>query len=333
MASIRESILEGTKAAAKIHNDFGIRKAIEGGSDRVDVFGMLLRLNVSLLFRPLKGLLGACLRNPALGVLISTQRPLRIQRFTGAHELGHIVLGHAASLDGEEILALAPNKRMTYEPNEAAANAFAVEFLMPLWLFREHARRQGWNRESLKDPATVYQLSLRIGASYEATARTLNSHKLIDGRVLDDLLGVQPKKIKQGLLGGAELEDWHADVWSLNMSDNGIRVEGSPGDVLVLSLTEHSAGGYLWQTDSLERSGFSIIFDDRAMGEEDVIGGNVTRVLQAQSVEAQSGHLQLEERRPWQTAGDAATEFSIDYDLYGKEDGLPRIVRRQLRAS
>src|SRR5712691_12021152 len=121
MANLREAILGGTKAAAKIHNDFGIRHNIEKGSDRIDVFGTLLRLNVSLLFRPLKGLLGACLRNPRLGVLISTQRPLRIQRFTGAHELGHIVLGHAASLDGEEILALAPSKGQAYEPNEAAA--------------------------------------------------------------------------------------------------------------------------------------------------------------------------------------------------------------------
>jgi hypothetical protein len=70
-------------------------------------------------------------------------------------------------------------------------------------------------------------------------------------------LNTPRKKIKQTLLSGTDLKDWQADVWTVRPSDSGITLEGSPEDVLVLSLEEHSAGGYLWDVDSLNEQGFS----------------------------------------------------------------------------
>jgi hypothetical protein len=126
----REAILTGGREAARLHATLGSQEELNETRGPVDVFGALLKNKVAVIFRPLKGLLGAYLTKPATGVIISTQRPLQVQRFTGAHELGHIAMRHSISLDGEEIL-LSPDDLTA---QEMQANAFASEFLMPRWL-------------------------------------------------------------------------------------------------------------------------------------------------------------------------------------------------------
>src|SRR5262249_25361651 len=148
---------------------------------------------VSVIFRPLKGLLGARLTQPASGVIISTQRPLAVQRFTGAHELGHVAMKHKASLDGEEILLQSDQ----LAAQEMQANAFASEFLMTRWLMSLNGSAQGWKRDSLENPIVAYQLSLRMGASYEATLLSLDRHKAVDQWTLANLRSVAPREIKQ----------------------------------------------------------------------------------------------------------------------------------------
>ncbi|MGE5501922.1 MAG: ImmA/IrrE family metallo-endopeptidase, partial [Ignavibacteriales bacterium] len=146
MASRREEIHHGKKEAARLHRDLGIRSKIEGRGGRVDVFGAILDLDLPLLFRPLKGLLGAYLPGPYPGIMVTNQRPLQIQRFTGAHELGHAVMKHEGSLDDESILHRSPFGRASYNFVELAADAFASAFLTPRWLLETHAALQGWDR-------------------------------------------------------------------------------------------------------------------------------------------------------------------------------------------
>ncbi|MGP9680834.1 ImmA/IrrE family metallo-endopeptidase [Brachybacterium sp. AOP3-A1-3] len=75
-----------------------------------------------------------------------------------AHELGHLVLGHRGVLDGTT----------GYERDEAAANAFAAELLLP------HARMQAvdWTRLHLADLA---ELVWETGTSTDALRRRLSS--------------------------------------------------------------------------------------------------------------------------------------------------------------
>lgn len=331
MSTVRNAILEGTSAAARLHEELGLRKTVEASGGGIDVFGALLKLNATVLFRPLDGLLGACLAGPSPGVMISTQRPLRIQRFTGAHELGHVALGHQASLDGEEILTRSSRNR---DLQEVAADAFAAEFLIPKWLLQAHARRQGWNRASMTDPTTVYQLALRIGASYDATCRALERDKIIDTSVRDQLLEVPRKQIKQALLNGLELENWSPDVWLLSERDEGQIIEGQPDDVFVLRLTEKSGAGYLWSIDGLRDAGFVVLRDQREPLQPDhAIGGPVTRALTARPPAPTSGDFALELRRPWQKTGAPLSRFRVLYNLFGREVGMPRALRRQLMAA
>jgi hypothetical protein len=85
----------------------------------------------------------------------------------------------------------------SYDLREIQANAFASQLLTPSWLIVKHMQRQGWARESLTEPDTVYQLSLRLGTSYSATCHALTRQKVITQVTCNTLLKIQPKAIKQ----------------------------------------------------------------------------------------------------------------------------------------
>ncbi len=55
----------------------------------------------------------------------------------------------------------------------------------------------------------TYQLSLRAGASYQATSLALLRHNLIGQKAFDALRQVEVKRLKQDLLEGYSLENWY----------------------------------------------------------------------------------------------------------------------------
>lgn len=327
----RDAILEGAQAAARLHEALRTRQAVGASNGCVDVFGAIISAGAALVFRPLEGLLGFCIKGPAIpGVVISTQRPLRIQRFTGAHELGHVVLQHTLSLDGPEILGRGGLRNEL----EIAADSFASSFLLPKWLLQMHARRKGWNRASMEEPHAVYQLSLRVAASYEATCVALERHGIITARSRNQLLDTPRRDLKVELLNGFEIENYHPDVWVLTETDEGLTIEGQPDDLFVLRLTEQGGAGYLWNTAGLVEAGFAILNDHRDIpSPEQVVGGPVTRALTARRSDPATGSFSLELTRPWQTTAAPLKALHVSYDLRGKEVGMPRAIRRQLMAA
>lgn len=331
MSTYATAVRRATLAAARLHHNLGTEEQVRREGGRVDVFDVAARLDVPLLFRPLDGLLGAFLNEPIPGVLITTKRPLSVQRFTTAHELGHHQLGHKPSLDNDNILKRSLFvARPTYALQEVEADAFAVAFLMPRWLVTWHCQHQGWIGERLQNPEIVYQLSLRIGASYEATCWTLARYRLVNSPVAKRLAEMEPRTIKAGLLRGYEPPDFRGDVWALSEVDRGTKISGSRTDLFVLRLPEHSGGGYLWNLDQLQRTGFLIVRDERESSLEETIGSHVTRSVTALSRDRQRGELLLSERRPWQAAVPINT-FSIQYDLTGPEqEGYSQAERQRL---
>jgi predicted secreted protein len=297
-------------------------------SGGVDVFDTILSLSVPLLFRPLDRLLGAFLPRPSAGIIITSQRSLAIQRFTAAHELGHFVLGHQVSLDDETILNRLPSSTANYSDVEIAADAFAASFLIPTWLLEIHAERQGWSADSLDDPRIVYQLSLRIGTSYEATCRSLERYKFINQRILRNHLAITPKQIKQDLLGNHKIVDWHSDVWVLTYRDQNTFIQGGPNDVFLIQLKENSGAGYLWDTDQLNNAGFTLVSDETIVpAVSEGVGGAVDRVLIAESKSEVAGELDLKQKRPWEESSSVVDHFTMRYELFGRENGLPRSQR------
>ena len=318
-------------AAERLHRQLGSRELMERGVGNIDVFGAILQLEVPLLFRPLEGLLGAYLREPTPGVLVTTQRSLSIQRFTAAHELGHFRLNHELSLDDENILRRSPFvDRPGYALQEVEADAFAVAFLLPRWLIAWHGKRQGWQGEDFADPQIVYQLSLRLGASFEATWRTLQRYGVVTPQTARDLGKVQVRRLKEALLEDYQPPDYRCDVWLLTERDAGTSINGSRHDLFVLRLEEHSGGGYLWNTEELKQSGFAVVRDAREAVDAEGIGSPTFRRITTVLEEAQRGRVSLGECRPWQP-GNPRNRLELDYDLTGpEEEGLSRAERRRL---
>lgn len=321
----------GTMAAARLHQALDLRAAIEARGGAVDVFGAIQAVDLPLLLRPLQGLLGAYLSDPAPGVLVTTQRPMAIQRFTAAHELGHFTMKHQPSLDDESILRRMP---MAGEPaedfQEVEADAFAIGFMMPRWLIQWHAARQGWTVDDFRRPNRVYQLALRLGASYEATCWTLVRHRLITTAMARDLQRTEPRELKVALLEDYRPQDYRGDVWLLTERDAGTRIDGSRNDLFVLRLKENAGAGYLWDIDQLKASGFAIVRDAREVIDGDGIGGPVIRRVTAAPGEGGRGSLQLDERRPWEP-DPPLSRLALVFDLTGpEEEGLSRAERRRL---
>ena len=152
MADSRDAILNGAKAAHSLHRDLGLREPLErAGGGRIDVFGIITKLGATLMFQPLDKLLGAYVPAEETGVLITTRRALPVQRFTGAHELGHLYMQHERSLDDEGILRRSPFSTSSHiERQEREADAFASMFLAPSWLLALIVQRQKWSARTLQ---------------------------------------------------------------------------------------------------------------------------------------------------------------------------------------
>lgn len=211
-------------------------------ASQVDVFGMCEDLGLWLAFLPMDKLLGAFIPEGAGGVLVTTQRPIPIQRYTAAHEIGHWRLdhGHGVALDGEEhVLGATPVER------EQLAQIFAASLLMPPPLVFGVLDRLNAAGTNL-DPHHAYAVAREAGVSYEAAVRQLTHLDLITPDHAAELRRHRPLQIKADLALGRRPVNGYADVWPVNehWDDQllAVRVE----DEVVISLPENRSTGYRW---------------------------------------------------------------------------------------
>lgn len=330
--SYSEAVRHGAAAAARVHRDHSTRATHERSGGCVNVFAIIHELNIPLLLRPLEGLLGAYLSVPSPGILVTTMRPMSIQRFTAAHELGHCVMNHQPSLDDEDsILRRMPlAERGGNRLQETEADSFAVNLMMPKWLIAIHMRRQSWSApKDLRNPHILYQLSLRMGSSYEAFCWTLVRYGMLSTSEAKKILTTKPKMIKEDLLRDYKPENYRGDVWFLTEKDAGSQINGSKNDLFILKLHEHSNGGYLWNVDELHDSGFAVVENRVEERHGESVGAVGVRRVTAQS-KAFCGRLELTEVRPWDHQ-QALTSFSMEMDFTGPEEvGLSRAERRRM---
>jgi len=324
--------LDAVAAAKRLHRDLDLERIVTEGNGVVDVFEAIANLSIPLVFKPLNSVLGVCFPAPLRGIMVTTKRGLHIQRFTAAHELGHVMLEHEGSVDREilERGPLAPTKGR--DLREVAAEAFAAEFLLPRWLYRHHIRAQGWTvNGDLRNPEVVYQLALRMSASYEATCWGLVSHRILPRPEVDRMRKVKVAKLKSMLGGQFHPDDSWADIWRLTIKDDGAQLVGNPEDLLRIDLDESPGSGHQWQAEALREAGFLVLADESQFSRDPLHYGAATQRTFIARPPSGSGAVTLRELQPWRGPASDDMTFSIALALDGPElGGLSRASRRRL---
>jgi len=180
----------------------------------------------------------------------------------------------------------------------------------------------------------VYQLSLRMGSSYAATCYALEESKGIDRLTRSQLLSVKPKTIKQSILESYRPADWYGDVWLVTERDNGLVLEGSRTDLVVMRFQEHATSGYIWDFEQLGDAGLAIRQDGRgSIANREHIGGVVIRTVIAEPNDqvGARGRVQLRESRAWRPSDESLSSLELEVDLHGPiRDGLLPVQRHAL---
>ena len=307
----REGILRAVSEAASL-----LVKAPVGARTSFDIIGAVAKLNIPLMFRPLDRLWGACLtvNHKERGIMVTTKLGLSVQRFTIAHELGHVLLGHKSSFD--EMVGFAGRNAPRSRPaEEVAADTFAAELLAPNNLVRASAQRHGWAREKLCQAKNIYQLALRLGISYEAACWALTTWNVLTRQEAANLKGTPVKELKHALAPESLITNPWADVWNLTPADSGTFLEAGPDDLFVLHVQDHASAGYVWRL--VDANEDAEIIDERHSNLKHSYGERSERVLYLRFRGSGLHRLVFEHIRPW--SQESLDKIEVEVDGYGKE--------------
>jgi predicted secreted protein len=289
-------------AALHAHRTYNVDR-----QSRIDVFDILRTAASEVFFRPLQKVCGAYLPTGGVApaVLINSNMPLSRQRYTAAHEFGHLFLGHrVASLD--KILGISFEERKNWTDEENIAETFAAFFLMPKGLVDAGLREL---HPPELTPEIVYLLSLKLGTSYLATVNHLHTLKKLSYGQAAAFRKIQPKTIKAGI--SPEVAGRH-DVWILDEHWNGQPIYPAVDDTIVVRLNEIPTSGYAWVWQRDPHS-LRVLRDSFADEPTEEIGGTRVRELVMEvSADAQNERIALERRQPWDDESKPSARFSVD---------------------
>lgn len=302
----------------------------------VDVFEVAARQGVFLAFRPLGKLGAAIIAEPhtAPGIIVNSNHPLSRQRYSVAHELGHLFFKHPSTLDYTDLLERGRATAKTDE--EKLAESFASWFLMPPDLLDAYTARRGLQR--ISTPEQVYQLSLFLGTSYESTVHHLRYSRRATSQRADAWLEERPQAIKARLCAGFEPESWRSDVHMLDESDDKTSRLARAGDRVIVDLQEIPSSGYRWRLS--DNAAVSVLSDEYvaqyAVAPDTVRTGALrTRrfVLALEDVEQRvDAALILNQSRAWRQ-DEVARTFKIDITIEAKQRlGFPLRYLQEIAA-
>jgi Zn-dependent peptidase ImmA (M78 family) len=295
-------ITAATGAALLAHRRYEIDR-----TKRVEVFSALRKAAGEVFFRPLRKICGAYLplKDCPPGVLINSNLPLSRQRYTAAHEFGHLFLNHSA-VSVDEMTGLSFEERRNWSDEENIAETFAAFFLMPQALVESSLR--DLNITAL-DPETAYLLSLKMGTSYRATVNHLQTLRKLSGAQAARFRDIPPKQIKSGI---SEHVAARHDVWVLDEHWNGQQVFPAVQDTIVLHLREIPTSGYTWMWHRSPEI-LSMVEDKFADEATSTVGGERVRelILEVASCD-HPDRIDLERRQPWDADSEPSAFFNVD---------------------
>jgi Zn-dependent peptidase ImmA (M78 family) len=311
----RPALMAVRKHAARVLEKFSVKAAVEKtGRTRIDPIELAEKAGVLVMLQPMQSLLGAFLREERAGIILNSERPPGLVHMTCAHELGHYFLNHLSTAD----------QRLDYgddgSKQEQEAEEFAYALLTPGWLLASVINRRTWGKR-LSEPAVLYQLSLRLGLSYEATVWSLSRAKLLPAALTRDLAKVQPATIKKQLAPPGYELDSRSDVWLLTEGDAGSLVEPRPGDAVFLDLPSRIAAGFAWSLTGESGNEYEMEPVQARLPPlpsnplELVVGGPARINYEIKTVGRSRRHvapLRLAQRQPWNAHGQPVAELSLE---------------------
>lgn len=341
----REELLEAARRAAEVLDEFSAKSRIKEGYTRVDPTKLACQADVTVMFRPLDKLLGGFLREGSeAGILVNVQRPRGLVHMTCAHELGHFFLGHDSTTD--ETVEIGMSAQLI----EQQANQFAYSLLAPRWLVVTIMNLKRWTLVQLEDPFVVYQLSLRLGMSYEAMTWSLFRLKFLSQSSVQQTLANKPKALK---LNALNIQDASVkvpgDVWLLDKSDKDRIIEPASTDRFVVDLPNHAAAGHLWTVDELRCEGFTLepfVQDARIVSRNSagpiVVGGLGVGTMRyelalakgiggAESAAHRRAQISVHETAPWVQGAESHDSLSLsaEFDDLNPDGGLSKAERQR----
>lgn len=339
----RDVALRVARLASEVLQNSQTRSRLDDGYTRVDPIGIAEAEGIDVIVRPLDKLLGAFLREDSVGILLNSQRPTGMFHMTCAHELGHFFLNHGSTAD-EQL-----DYRSGANDLELEADQFAYSLMAPHALIVRILKAHGWNWASLRNPAILYQLSLRMGLSYAAMVWSLARLDKLDAASAKTLAKVPPADLKRALVPQGTVLETNQDVWSVGPSDKDAILEPRPNDHIVMELPSHAAAGYLWSVTEAQHEGYKlrpVLIDGRDQEKHDsrdvmVGGAPVMRYEldfpheEGDGLASAPVTLAFEEVQPWNpnnraTTDDGTSRFVLRTHLESIEKGLSSQTRQRL---
>lgn len=335
----RGTALKVARLAAEVLANPHTRARLADGYTRVDPIAIAEDEGINVMVRPLDRLLGAFLREDSVGILLNHRRPAGMFHMTCAHELGHFFLGHGTNTDEQLDYGSGANVI------ELEADQFAYSLMAPLALVVKALKAQRWNWESVRNPATIYQLSLRLGLSYTAMVWSLVRLGKLDGGTARSLARIPPANIKRALAPEGTTFEGNQDVWRIGPNDGGSILEPRPDDHIIMELPSHVTSGYLWTVTEAQAEGYALkplLIDSREQPpvdtSPDVLVGNTAPMsysleLPRDSITAPV-QVVFDEVQPWSGASrhseGGSSTFALRTQLEEVEKGLSASTRQRL---
>lgn len=203
---------EAMRAAMDVRFQLGL-----GLEQPICVYSICERLGVPVRFVDVS-MEGIYRRNPSPRIVLSAHRPLARRHFNCAHELGHHVFGHGATLDELQ------EDRETNDdgsPEEFQVNSFAGHLLMPVLGIRQAFSRRRIS-PSTAAPHDILAVACEFGVGYDslATQLTFSLTELTPTRRLELLRAravLRRSMLPKHMTGEIALLDGHFSVPTLDV--------------------------------------------------------------------------------------------------------------------
>lgn len=307
------SFLGDRKRIEELHQELNTyNSSLENGY--VDIFQAVFRLGITLILRPLK-VLGSILKlKQQSGLILSVDRSVNELRFATASALVRLMCTRRIS--GKSADKFWYSLKSEFELNKFERDILknSLDFLLPNFLLASLQTKQRWSNTDLADPVNMYQASLRLGTSYQATVRAYLFCQFISLSEAKKLLQKNLQVVKRSILEDHLPNDLeNINVWLLSRYEEGSVIRANPNDVFVIKVRENGAAGYRWNFSELTDNGFVILRDYNTVKDKKRIGARSLRTILAKPVATEDGIYELEESRPWERNTSKINGLTIPY--------------------